>query len=369
MVRLSLIFVVFLTSFLIRPNVGTAEELRWTQYGLRPLGMGNAFVSVADDYNALFYNPAGLARLKEWDGEFLNPTIEVADTTISFVNDLMELGSESKNTVEVLELLQSHTGETHHLSMYLTPHLIFKNFGFALGLELETTLVAHSDIDIEFKFGPRIIAPISYAQNFLNDKLSVGGTVKFLARAGIDHSFNIDTISMLTKGDGEDSISELVEGGYAVGFDGGILFTPIKTMEPTLGISVADIGGSVYEKADVQGTAIGAPKTRLPSVNTGISFKPIQTNSMYVLVASDAHAINQPVHYSQKYNLGLEWGYGKIIKIQTGLKAGYLTGGFQFDVGLLNLRFATYTVDHAPVVGTHDALTERRFLVQIKLLI
>ena len=40
-------------------------EHRWTQYGLRPLAMGNAYVAVADDYNALFYNPAGLARIKE----------------------------------------------------------------------------------------------------------------------------------------------------------------------------------------------------------------------------------------------------------------------------------------------------------------
>jgi hypothetical protein len=32
--------------------------------GTRPLGMGNAFVAVADDRNALYYNPAGLARLE-----------------------------------------------------------------------------------------------------------------------------------------------------------------------------------------------------------------------------------------------------------------------------------------------------------------
>src|SRR4051812_13499418 len=31
----------------------------------RALGMGGAFVGLADDYSALFYNPAGLARLEE----------------------------------------------------------------------------------------------------------------------------------------------------------------------------------------------------------------------------------------------------------------------------------------------------------------
>ena len=47
-------------------SAGSAQALEgaWTHYGVRPLGMGNAFVAVADDFNSLFYNPAGLARLK-----------------------------------------------------------------------------------------------------------------------------------------------------------------------------------------------------------------------------------------------------------------------------------------------------------------
>ncbi|MGH2571588.1 MAG: hypothetical protein ACRDGR_10200 [bacterium] len=38
---------------------------RPTLPGIRPLGMGNAFVAVVDDRNALHYNPAGLGRLTE----------------------------------------------------------------------------------------------------------------------------------------------------------------------------------------------------------------------------------------------------------------------------------------------------------------
>ena len=36
------------------------HEFRWTHFGPRPLAMGNAYTAVADDHNALFYNPAGL---------------------------------------------------------------------------------------------------------------------------------------------------------------------------------------------------------------------------------------------------------------------------------------------------------------------
>lgn len=36
----------------------------------RALGMGNAFVAVADDVNAIYYNPAGLANLLTWEATF-----------------------------------------------------------------------------------------------------------------------------------------------------------------------------------------------------------------------------------------------------------------------------------------------------------
>jgi hypothetical protein len=56
------LIVVLSSLFLINPcfsydNLGTSA---------RATGMGNAFVGIADDPSAIFYNPAGLARLKTW---------------------------------------------------------------------------------------------------------------------------------------------------------------------------------------------------------------------------------------------------------------------------------------------------------------
>src|SRR3989339_443256 len=45
--------------------------------GARPLGLGKAYIGLADDVNAIFMNPAGLAQLKQWQitslqGKFVN---------------------------------------------------------------------------------------------------------------------------------------------------------------------------------------------------------------------------------------------------------------------------------------------------------
>lgn len=52
--------------------------------GARPLGMGNAFVAVADDANTIMYNPAGLTRIKQ---EELTATYSKLHAGISGLSD------------------------------------------------------------------------------------------------------------------------------------------------------------------------------------------------------------------------------------------------------------------------------------------
>lgn len=338
-----------------------ARQNRWTHFGVRPLAMGNAYVSVADDFNALFYNPAGLARISEWDGEILNPTLSIGADSVELISDIIDLSGAS--TAEILDLFQDKTGKNLHFGVGLTPHLIFQNFGFGIGFNTGADITAHSDLDIDTKIGAEVIVPVTYARNFLSDRLSAGITLKGRFFAGIDETLNIETIGQLSDKDNKsDKNNDLAKAGGGVGIDTGLLFTPIKTMSPTLGISVTDLGGTTYEGNN-------APKDVLPSVNTGFSIMPLQTDFTFLRLSVEAHSINQPIHYSHKLHLGAEWGLSSIFKLQAGLSDGYPTGGFEFDVGLLNMRFATYALDHGTVVGINDDLIDRRYVLQIKLLI
>jgi hypothetical protein len=363
------------SGFLVFSADLSAKELRWTHFGVRPLAMGNAYVAVADDYNALFYNPAGLARLKEWDGELFNFHAELSQNTSTFIKDAQDLFSGSAGDTEaVLNLIEDNAGKVQHMALGLTPHLIFRNFGIGLGAQMRGNFVFHRYPSIEIDMGPELILPVAMAFNFLEDRLSVGFGLKFRVSGGINSDFGIEDIQALSSS-GDDNtledndtpqLEDYVKGGYGAGADLGILFTPIKTMEPTLGISITDFGGTSFTKFDVSGEAIGTPDIVLPSVNIGLSAKPVQTNATYVLATVDFHAVNQPVSFSKKFNLGIEWGWTDLIKVQGGLHQGYLTAGFQFDVGLLNVMFATYGEELGPTAGS---IEDRRFLLQFKLLI
>lgn len=343
------------------------KQKKWTHYGVRPLAMGNAYVAVADDFNALFYNPAGLARLKEWDGEFLNPTFEISSETLAFAQDLTELASGSaSDTTAILDLIKKNSGKNHHLALGTTPHLIFPNFGFGIGFETEMSLTFSRDPSIYLNAGPSVIMPFSYALNFLEDRLSIGASLKLRYRLGIDHEFSITDLQVLQDSEDESKLDEFVQHGNGYGADLGMLFTPMKPMEPTIGLSITDVGGSSYTAMDISGQEAAAPERVLPSVNVGLSLKPIQSDRMYLLTAVDMHSINQPYDFSKKLNVGLELGLGEIFKIQSGLYQGYMSGGFELDVGLLALRFSTYAAELGTVAGK---VQDRRYALQIKLLI
>lgn len=352
-----------------------ADELKWTHYGVRPLGMGNAFVAVADDFNALFYNPAGLARLSSWSMELINPSLGISSNTVKAVQDVNGLmnGSADAGTNAVttaLKTFESLEGKNQYLNLGFTPHLIFPGFGLGIGVDLGGSIVVHHQVAADIDAGITALVPITYAKSMLEDRLSLGASVKGAFTSGVDREFSIADITAFTKSssttsttDSDKKLKDYVVGGKGVGVDVGMLFTPVKTMEPTFGMSIADFGGTPYQPTDEN---LGKPKPRQPSVNTGISFKPYMSNGSYLLAALDVHAINQPTHYSKKVNIGTEYGLGKILKLEAGLHQGELSAGVQLDAWLLILRFATYAEQLGPTAGE---LTDRRYVAQMKLLL
>ncbi len=351
-----------------------ASELKWTYYGLRPLAMGNAFVSVVDDHNALFYNPAGLARLKSWDGEILNPRITVSKNTVTFINDAMKLSKGDQESYdEAIDLLASQSGKNQYFAIGLAPHLIFPGFGFGLGAEVEGSMSFHRYPTVEIDLGPRVILPVSLATSILEDRLSFGITAKARLKGGVNHEFSIQDLDAFQKknqstdspdsGSESTDLSEFIEGGIGYGDDVGMLFTPVEKGRPTLGISITDAGSTPYRKINFGGAAVGTPKIQHSAVNVGMSFRPLDQGERYFLLSADMHAINQPLHFSKKLNFGGEWGISSIVRTQFGLHQGIPSFGVEIDVGLLNARFVTYGTELGPVAGT---ASDRRYMMQIK---
>ncbi|MCL1972102.1 MAG: hypothetical protein FWG57_03830 [Endomicrobia bacterium] len=77
--------------------------------GIRPMGMGGAFTAVADDENAFFYNPAGIAQRTGSLLQIFNFNAAVNQNTVDLVSDLSDvlsnLNSDGDDSQKVDDLI------------------------------------------------------------------------------------------------------------------------------------------------------------------------------------------------------------------------------------------------------------------------
>ncbi|HSH68317.1 MAG TPA: hypothetical protein VK997_00265, partial [Deferrisomatales bacterium] len=158
-----------------------AAELPSYFEGVRPLGMGGAFTAVADDENALFYNPAGLDRVPAWGLGVVNPLVEVGEKGADVLKDVRD--ADLDNTSEVTALLREYNGEYAHYRAALFPHFVMRHF--ALGVLAQGTanlqphnLVAFPEAMID-SFAS-VGAHAGFGWGFWDGKLRVGIGGKYI---------------------------------------------------------------------------------------------------------------------------------------------------------------------------------------------
>ena len=89
----------------------------------RALGMGNAFVAVANDYSAIFYNPAGLAFRESGEMNFALGPFSGSGGFTSFGKDINDAsstqGTETQKNAALMAAIQKQYGNV--FGVRLTP--------------------------------------------------------------------------------------------------------------------------------------------------------------------------------------------------------------------------------------------------------
>jgi hypothetical protein len=274
----------------------TASQFLKINVGPRAIGMGGAFTSVADDINAMYWNPAGLSRMYSREAYF-NHVDWIMDVNLdyaAFAMDLTGLGTlgafvnvMSMGEMEVRTLQQPEgTGE------------LFNAGAFTLGL--------------------------SFARN-LTEEFSIGINAKYISEYIWNETAN----------------------GFAI--DIGTLYTIPFLNKFSIGASISNFGSKMrMEGRDIiQTTIVGSgegniintdlqlDKFELPLIfRFGISVDAIQEAEHRLTIAADAI---HPNDNTESINTGLEYTWNEIVFIRGGYKSLFEADGEQgltFGVGL-----------------------------------
>jgi hypothetical protein len=344
---------IYILIFLFSLNI-YATELPYIYKGARPLGMGGAFTALSDDANALFYNPGGLANIKENRVSLINIEIEGSKKAYNFEKDALDVDTDDSK--EVAGFLQGHIGDYGHIATSIFPNYTRPNFAFGL------ISTVKSNIQVRDRQYPKLLVDAigdgavcaGYAHSFLENNLLVGSNVKYLYRKSIENEYSVADI---TTHDFKSRLRDDILHGSGVLLDLGIIYKIDSSQEGgpqepiQLGLSVSNlIGNKLGDAADLdQHIDLGVSK-RIGELTLAADYVDI------LGWMGDDNDIGKRIH------LGLEYELTKIIRLRTGINQGYLT--FGVGVEAKNVQFDLLT--YAEEVGTHSGQQkDRRYLLHL----
>ncbi len=357
------------------------REMSPRMTGIRPEAMGGAFTAVADDHNALYYNPAGLAQ-QSFSMELLNvkvgfnkdlysnaQTIKTQVESMSSSND--SSASKSGDQVRTItKLIDSVKGKNNWLQFGLNPNLVVAGVGFAVNFnnELNLTLKDPSPDLLKLIYENDVDVRLGYGRGFLNNRLSAGAALAFRHRAEINGTLGLQYLDAALGGQDklQKKLTDLIHIGQGIGLDSGLLFKAEEKFNTTFGLCIQNIGDLHFKKSTfVTQIVTDVPQPLEQSINFGMSVKP-QWGKMYVLGSAEFKDMNIPGPASRKLGLGAEAGFSNLIRAQMGLSEGYFTGGFEARLWIINARYATYVSERGASAGQ---MPERRHVIGAKILL
>lgn len=332
------------------------EEYPYIYKGIRPMGMGGAFVAVSNDANALFYNPAGLADIKSVRGSIFPLEPELGEKAYDLFNDASDVDFD--NEIETAEFLRDNIGERAHLGLNLFPYYSMPRFVFGL------IGTARTDLEVYDRQYPKVITNVindfgvgaGYAHPLLEDTLLVGASAKYINRQSLTEEY---TVIDITSDDLNDKIEDDLIDGSGVLIDLGIIYKLDKhgLADTRVGISANNlIGGDLGDARDVDDHIdIGfAIDHQIWITKTTLALD-------YVDLFSQLGDDDDP---AKRIRLGAEFRFPKILSVRVGLYQGYFTSGLSLDAKYAQLDILTYAEEIGAFAGQRiDRRYSLRFLI------
>lgn len=344
----------------------------------RALGMGNAFTAVADDYSAIFYNPAGLARLEE--GEINLGLSATMDSKIQKLYSDIDSASKTGQTDDIRKVLEENYGNHYSArASLLNAFWARPRWGLAIiPVDLSVEMDIHQLAGASLNMIATQDTTIAYGRGwdvkwFDKDRMSLGITGKAIYRGYFNKTFLASDLVFDSKLLRPEDAAE----GFTADLDFGALYTPhvgekslLRFFKPTLGFTVRNIvdygfttNFHLIDKNSKQPPPLGR------RFDVGSMFELPDFWIFKTRMAADLRDIG---HENWTFKKGSHLGFEFLWKVRSwwqggwrvGLNQGYFTAGFTGKLGIFNLDLVTYAEEVGP---SDQPKANRRYMAKTSL--
>lgn len=329
----------------------------------RAAGMGGAIVSLADDLDSTFHNPAGIggsqahqksdSLVRKLYVPWVSGSFNQASTGL--LREARKSGASSDSTI-AKSLIDTHAGEQQYARASIGSGLVFGRTILVPFSDSQLASTAEGNgtdlLDTHFVGLTGIGAGASVSDS--EGRLALGYFGYIAQRTELQGNYLYD--EMIDKDQRSALLKEGMHKSKGTGHNFGINWRLGKAGRPTFGFALINAGGTKF-------TGSGEPMVVKPNATAGFSVSPPVGKTGAINLALAVEHLND-YHQSlqEKYRLGTELLLGGIGSYaRFGIRAGYNHGGpaagLSLNLGLIGFEAAVASVDTG--VGNERAVERR----------
>ena len=346
------------------PSLISATEYPYIYRSAHFLGRGDTGISEADDADAIFYNPAGLAK---GSGIFkkvviASPMLEISQDTRDVIKQISIQNSDPTDT------LRNRLGKPQHFGINNISGVILRRVAMgAFGHNSNTVLLYkdHTKGALESLLVDSMTDAglfFSLAQDW-SPQFSMGMTGKYFKRNQTYFHANATEASELEELDSSDQITMT---GTGFGADLGMMYRSKGRSSHSFGLTIQDLGNTVIVPDEE--TTLSKEERPLKditqTVNVGYSISTATKASEFKFLVDIRDVLSSlDFHFSKRIHLGSELNVNNFIGFVTGLNQGLNCFGLFLNLSIARLDLGFYSEEVGQSTGSRP---DKRYYVKIQ---
>lgn len=333
----------------------------------RAAGMAGAVITVVDDLDAAFHNPAGIGGL-DWEKKKVPlirklyfPHVSAAGNNRSadLIKEIRSERASSDSTVGKA-LVDAHGGERQYARIGMLGGMVFGRTMVAPFTDIQMAATSHgegSDL-IDLNYRTLTGAGAGFSAQDASGAISVGYFGYTAQRSDTVGTFTYDEI--VDKEQRTAAFDDVTTKSSAIGHNAGLIWRLGKKARPTLGVALKNVGDTRYVAKGE-----GEDVIQQQDLSIGFSLSPDLGRVGRLNFVLEADKLeHDELSFTEKYRVGAELLLGGLGSYATlALRAGYndagATGGLSLNLGLIGLEAASHGVD---IGAGNEKVIERRFV-------